>query len=176
MKVSKMSVTRCLDELEVAKIDVAIKQGRTRCFVWKGSYEKLFQAALPFMRTPLYKEINPALKSKEIAKCRAGGISALSQYSMITDHNHMTYAVSKKEAKMLEISNMSKMPKGEVPEAVVQVMQYILPYGKKGVIDPLSIALALQEESRYDVRIEKEVEKMLKRFSNNISRILMTTI
>jgi len=48
--------------------------------------------------------------------------------------------------------------------------------GKKGVIDPLSIALALQEESMHDVRIEKEVEKMLKRFSNNISRILMTTI
>jgi len=161
MNISKMSVSRCFDELESIALPCIRRNGRGRFFVWSESWQKLWQAVRGFLQNPIVKQYNlqESLGKKDLM---LAGISALSAYSMLNDNFYKVYAVDRARAAELFLEDKACVPGGEVPAEVITVMQYVIPFRDRKMIDPLSIVLMLSEEDREDPRVEMAVDEMIK--------------
>ncbi|MCL2079840.1 MAG: hypothetical protein FWH17_08385 [Oscillospiraceae bacterium] len=158
--VSKMSVTRCFDELQAFDFDFIISKGKTRCFAWTDRRRALWDIILPYLRNPVYRQYRLGFPI-ELRDCRLGGISALCHYSMLADDSCATYAVSKDISKALELSKQKVIPPDESPVKVVQVMRYGIDYFGNEAVDPLTAILSLSDNVTDDPRIEAAIEKVL---------------
>ncbi|MCL2153477.1 MAG: MarR family transcriptional regulator [Oscillospiraceae bacterium] len=158
--VSKMSVTRCFDELQAFDLNLIITKGKTRCFAWTDHRRALWDITLPYLRNPVYRQYRFGLPI-ELRDCRLGGISALCHYSMLADNPCTTYGVRKDIAKALELSKLEVIPPDESPVMVVQVMRYNIDYLGNEAVDPLTAILSLSGSIKDDPRIEAAIEKVL---------------
>jgi hypothetical protein len=158
--ISKMSVTRCFDELDVLGVPVIMKSGKNRYFVWEQNPLELWNLVNPFLRNPVAKEyrLEKALENSDLP---LGGMSALSSYTLLNDNEYRTCAITKELAKNLQINALSIVPKGEEPTEIIQVIQYEIPYGEGTAVDPLTAILSLSNEERLDPRVEAAIEEIL---------------
>ncbi len=164
--VSKMSVTRCFDELEALKIPLVSKIGRSRYFVWEQSSTALWNMLRPVLRNPVAKEYR-LYKPLDMREFPLGGISALSSYTLLNDNGYRTYAITKELAKSLRIGGLPCIPKGEVPAEIIQVMQYDIPFGDGTAVDPLTAILSLSDEDNKDPRIEVAIDEVVEEKVND---------
>ena len=162
---SKMSITRCFDELQSLELSLIKAAGKTRCFVWEGDRRALWEAVLPFLRNPVIRQyrFGEAIKT---GKLKRSGISAVCHYSMLADNNYTVCAVSNDEVKSLEFGKLFEVPKGEIPEMVVQVMRYDIDYKDSAAIDPLTAVLSLIGEEKNDPRVEAAIDAILEECLN----------
>jgi hypothetical protein len=158
--VSKMSITRCFDELEALEIPLISKLERSRCFVWEQGNIALWNMIQPVLRNPVAKEYRLD-KHSNVRELPLGGMTALSWYTIINDNAYRTYAITKELAKSLQIGDIPCVPKGEVPAEVIQVVQYDIPFGDGTVIDPLSAILSLSEEEKKEPRVEAAIDEIV---------------
>lgn len=158
MDVSKMSITRCFDELEALSVPVIYRGNSTRQFSWESDTKTFYDTILPTLRNPVQKVYRI---DEQIPTCPVllGGMSAISNYSMLADNSYTTYAIPKAAEK--QISILPLVPEGEVPECVLQVMAYLIPYGDKRAVDPLSAILSITDEEKSDPRVEEALDKIL---------------
>lgn len=165
LETSKMSVTRCFDELEAFGLGLIQGNGTAgRYFVWSKSRKELWETVKPILRNPSEKEyLLDCMPPWPLPK---SGLSAISYFSMLSDNPYPTYAISKQAVKDLHPERLPQVPEGEVPAAVIQVMGYSYLYENDSelVIDPLSAVLSLTAEDMSDPRVEGEVEKILEEF------------
>lgn len=56
-----------------------------------------------------------------------GGISALAEYSMLSEERYVTYAVEKNQISELGLKSIHEVPNNEEPVCIVQEVGYILP-------------------------------------------------
>lgn len=165
LEVSKMSVTRCFNELEAIMPGIIRNNGKaSRRFIWNKTKQELWEMVKPLMRNPVQKEFlldctPPWLLPKS-------GLTAISYFSMLEDNSYETYAISKNMLKELQPEKLPQVPQGEIPVAVIQVMGYNYPYecGDMLVIDPLSAVLSLNQEEMNDSRIEGAVKEIMEEF------------
>jgi hypothetical protein len=160
LSVSKMSITRCFDELQSLALDMIKDEGKKRLFIWLDSRRDLWEAVRPLLKNPVSKQYRIGEQIKIIPK-KLGGMSAVCHYSMLGDNPYTVYAVSRKEAKALELINTPLIPDAESPVMVIQVMHYDLDYGNALAIDPLSAILSLTDEDKKDPRVETAIEEIL---------------
>ena len=163
--VSKMSVTRCFDELDGFQMNL-IDDNKTagRYFKWGKSKKEFWELIRPYLRNPVEKELR--LDCLPPWPLPMSGLSAVSHFSMLSDNTYPTYAISKKALKDLQPEKLPQVPQDELPAAIIQVMGYDLLYEGDDslVIDPLSAILSLTPEETNDPRVESAVEEIMEEF------------
>lgn len=158
LNVSKMSITRCFDEIESLEIPALKKNGRIRMIASKGDRREMWEVIKPFMRVPVIQEFYLEEDISE-ALIRSGA-SALSELSMLEDDAYPTCAITKIQIGDYGIRKRKQVPKGEVPGCVVQELGYMIPFKNGKVIDPLTILL-IMEDKKEDPRVDMALEEML---------------
>ncbi len=88
-----MSITRCYDEIEALGMSFIKMNGRSRRFFASVDKKAMWEDMRPFLRNPIIREFR--LEKKPDAEMILGGISALAEYSMLSEERYVTYAVEK---------------------------------------------------------------------------------
>lgn len=161
MSVSKMTMTRCYDEIESIDPSLIKKSGRTRRFVWDYSTYDLWKLLNPFFRNPVIRTYS-LRDPMEITPKKLSGLSAIAHYTMISDNAFGTLAISLEEEKLLSMKKRVCVPDNEIPAMVVQVTPYKIDYADGKACDPLTAILSLSEEEDDDPRIESAIDELLK--------------
>jgi DNA-binding transcriptional regulator YhcF (GntR family) len=163
--VSKMSVTRCYDELEAFHPSlIENKKTAGRYFIWNKTKRDLWERVRPILRNPVEKEF--LLDCTPSCPLPKSGLTAISHFSMLADNSYPTYAISKQAVRELHLEDLPQVPQGDLPVAVIQAMGYVYLHENDSelVIDPLSAVLSLSQEEMSDPRIEGALEEIMKEF------------
>lgn len=159
--VTKMSVSRCLDEIEYLDIDVLDTSGKTRKVSVEMNTKKLWEIIKPFLRNPVITRYQLA---EDIGLEKKAGISALCEYSMLSDNSYPTYGITKKELKEADLKTYRKITRGEDIGCEVLELGYFIDIKGTQVQDPLSVLLSLSDADRTDVRVQQCMDEMLEEY------------
>lgn len=160
--VTKMSITRAFDELEIMNIPLLQKKSRVRLFSCVGTKKEVWNMIAPYMRNPLIfqYELEEDIDNLEILS----GMSALCAYSMLEDNAYPTYAITKKDLNRLQLHKKKCVPHGEIPRCVIQELGYMMPFGEKKSVDPLTVSLLLEGQEENEPRVGIAIDKMLEEY------------
>ncbi len=159
--VTKMSVSRCLDEIEYLDIKILDKSGKTRKVSVSEEIRVLWEEIKPVLRNPVIARFQLA---EDIRLDKKAGISALCEFSMLSDNGYPTYAVIKNELKETNIKRIRKISIAEEIGCEVLELGYFIEYNGKLVQDPLSVMLSLTAEDLEDERVQICIEEMLEEY------------
>lgn len=159
--VSRMSVSRCFDELEYLNIDVLSMKGKSRVISISGDLKQFWNQNAEMLRNPVIRRY---VLSEDIGLGKKAGISALCEYSLLSDNNYPTYAVTKKEIKDSGVKMARQAGTSEEIGCVVLELGYFIDLDGKGMQDPLSVALSMTEEEREDARVVISINEMLEEY------------
>mgnify|MGYP002673275384 FL=1 len=161
MRVTKMSVSRCFDELEYLNIDILRMKGKSRVICVPGDIRIFWNQIKSILRSPV---INRYLLSEDVELDKKAGVSALCEFSLLSDNDYPTYAVTKKEIKDSEIRNKRQVRTSDEIGCIVLEMGYFISFGEKNVEDPLSVVLSLTEEEKNEERVNISIKEMLEKY------------
>lgn len=159
--VSKMSVSRCFDEIEYLNVDILDMKGKSRVITIPQDIRTLWDNIKSVMRNPVIKRYD--LKDDIHLKKKAG-ISALCEYSLLEDNKYPTYAVTKKELSETAIAKMRRVSRGEEIGCTVLELGYFIDFNQKSIEDPLSVSLSLTDEEKQDERVIISVSEMMEEY------------
>lgn len=162
LNVTKTSITRVFDEIEILKMPYLSKKGRMRMFTCRENRKEMWDEIRIYLRNPLIQQFE--LREDMQGVGLLSGMSAVSHYSLLNDNQYRTYAVGKREIGQLEIEKKDIVVSGERPECIIQELGYIISFGDGKAIDPLSAALLLTESDKQDERVEVAVDEMLEEY------------
>lgn len=159
--ITKMSASRCFDEIEFFDMPILGTKGKSRVINVPDDIKELWSSIEVYMRNPVLNifYINDNLKLPVF-----GGMSALAEYSMISDNKYPTYAVAKKDIKDLTLKDRLVDIKKDEPGCIIQEVGYVVSFGKGDAIDPLSLLLSLSDDEKADERIEISIREMLEEY------------
>jgi len=160
LEMSKMSITRCFDELQSLGLPLIKSDKKMRRFVWEGSRRSLWDIVQTFLRNPVAFQYRFD-KKINIETAKLGGLSAVCYYSMLSDNPWTVYAVSKETANTLALNKIPQIPKDETPDIIIQILRYDIKYPDTSAIDPLTAILSLTDEEKTDPRVEIVIEQIL---------------
>lgn len=158
LDVSKMSVSRCFDEIEYLHIDILGKKGKSRAITVPSDKKYLWEQLQHVLRNPVIARYK---LSEDIHLTKKAGISALCEYTMLNDNEYPTYAVTKKELSVAGIKNRKVINKGEDIGCEVIELGYFIDFRQMSLQDPLSVLLSLTDEENQDERVEMSINEML---------------
>lgn len=159
--ITKMSASRCFDEIEFFEMPILGMKGKSRVINIPDNKKELWERIKGIMRNPVVSIFNV---KDDLKLSVRGGMSALADYSMIEDNVYPTYIISKKDLKDVGIQNKQISVKSDVPGCVVLEVGYFIPFKDGRNMDPLSLMLSLTEEELSDERVKKQVSVMLEEF------------
>lgn len=159
--VSKMSVTRCFDELEAMDIPYLMVRSRARSITADADKKAMWEKLKPILRNPIITTY--ALKEKPDIQLPIAGTMALAHYSMLDEDNRPTYAVTKKNLSDIDLSADRQTPAGEIPGCTIQEMGYQISFEDGSAVDPLTIVLGMGEEELSDPRVGMAIDEMLEK-------------
>jgi len=160
LDISKMSVTRCFDELSSLELNIIKTEGKLRRFLWESNRRILWDTIQPYLNNPVRQQYRLS-ENVDISVAKLGGMSAVCHYSMLDDNSFKTYSLSRDASKALEISRKQLVPDGETPFMILQIMGYDYKYHEGEAVDPLSAILSLTDEEKADPRVEKAIDEIL---------------
>ncbi|MBU5435908.1 hypothetical protein [Pseudoflavonifractor sp. MSJ-37] len=156
--VSRMSGTRCMDEVEGLFPTLIQKNGRRRVFAWDGEWKAYWILIRPSLRNPVVREYR--LDEPLNLSLPFSGISAVCHYSMLDEGHTRVYGMTKKMAADRKLSTQPQVPSDEIPVAIVQVLGYELPFQNYNAVDPLTAILSLTPEEQKDPRVEGAIQEI----------------
>ncbi|MBO5450950.1 MAG: hypothetical protein J6A11_05330 [Lachnospiraceae bacterium] len=156
--VSKMSISRCMDEIEYLDIDILNVSEKTRKVSVNEEPKILWEKIKPILRNPVIARFQLA---EDIELKKRAGISALCEYSMLSDNHYPTYGITKKELQETNLKSLRQISKGEEIGCEVLELGYFIDFHDKQVQDPLSVLLSISEEDVQDERVESCIDEML---------------
>ncbi len=159
--VSKMSVSRCFDEIEYLNVDIMVMKGKSRVITIPVDIKKLWENMKSILRNPVIKRYE---LHNDIHLEKKAGISALCEYSLLSDNEYPTYAITKKEITGIGVKTMKQVRQGEETGCVVLELGYFVDAWNKAVEDPMSIVLSLTETEIQDERVKHSVNEMLEEY------------
>ena len=158
--VSTKSASRCFDELEYLNIDVLGMKGKSRVINIPDDRKQLWQQIERVLRNPVIRRF---VLREDMKIEKKAGISALCEYSLLSDNVYPTYAVTKRELKASGVKVEKQVSELEEIGCVVLELGYFIDFLGKGFQDPLSVVLSLtgeeQEEERVDISINEMLEE-----------------
>ena len=161
LEVSKMSVSRCFDEIEYLNIDILGMKGRSRVITVPTDIRKLWTDMQDVLRNPVVARYE---LQEDIKLERKAGISALCEYSLLSDNDYPTYAITKKEIAASGVRKMKYAHPGGEKGCVVLELGYFIDYKDKSLEDPLSVALSITQIEKQDERVDISMNEMLKEY------------
>ena len=157
--VSKMSITRCFDELEAMEIPCLTVRSRARSITADADKKAMWERIRGVLRNPVITTY--ALRKEPDIVLPMSGTMALAHYSMIDEGPYPVLAMTKKELADLSITAEKQALAGEIPGCVIQELGYEILFESGKVIDPLTTALTISEEERIDPRISMAIDEMM---------------
>ena len=95
---------------------------------------------------------------------KKAGISALCEYSPLSDNVYPTYSVTKKELKDNGVKVEKQVSELEEIGCVVLELGYFIDFSGKGLQDPLSVVLSLTGEEQEEERVDISISEMLEEY------------
>ncbi len=161
LNVSKMSVSRCFDEIEYLDIPVLTKAGKSRKIEIGCRKRELWEKICPVMRNPVITKYELV---EDIMLSQKAGITALCEYSMLADNFYPTYGITKKDLREANLRSFRQASGDDEIGCVVLELGYYIDYMDKGFQDPLSIWMSLSEEEKQEERVAKSIDEMLEEY------------
>ena len=161
LEVSTKSASRCFDELEYLNVNVLGMKGKSRVINIPDEREQLWQQIESVLRNPVIRRF---ILRKDMKLEKKAGISALCEYSLLSDNVYPTYAVTKKELKASGVKMEKQAGKLEEIGCVVLELGYFIDFWGKGLQDPLSVALSQTGEEQEEERVDLSINKMLEEY------------
>ncbi|MGN1107061.1 MAG: hypothetical protein ACI4RH_10440 [Huintestinicola sp.] len=159
--VTKTSVTRCFDEIEYLSIDILDAKGKSRAITVSEDRKQLWEKLQSVLRNPVIARYE---LREDILLDKKAGITALCEYSLLSDNDYPTYAITKKEITKTGIKKMKRVRRGEEIGCVVLELGYFIDFENKKVEDPLSVVLSLSDEEKQDERVRISIDEMLEEY------------
>lgn len=159
--VSKTSASRCFDEIEYLNVNILDTKGKSRAITIPPDVKQLLEQIQHILRNPVIRKY--AFPS-DIHLEKKAGITALCEYSLLSDNDFPTYGVMKKELADTEIKKLKQIRRGEEIGCIVLELGYFIDYGQKPIQDPLSVALSLTDEEKQDERVMISINEMLEEY------------
>lgn len=159
--VTKTSVTRCFDEIEYLSIDILDAKGKSRAITVSEDRKQLWEKLQSVLRNPVIARYE---LREDIHLDKKAGITALCEYSLLSDNDYPTYAITKKELSETGIKKMKRVRRGEEVGCVVLELGYFIDFENKKIEDPLSVALSLSDEEKQDERVRISIDEMLEEY------------
>ena len=167
--VSTKSASRCFDELEYLNIGVLGMKGKSRVINIPDDRKQLWQQIERVLRNPVIRRF---ILRKDMKLEKKAGISALCEYSLLSDNAYPTYAVTKKELKASGVKVEKQASELEEIGCVVLELGYFIDFWGKGLQDPLSVALSQTREERVEISINEMLEEYVWSRIRYISEVL----
>ena len=161
LEVSTKSASRCFDELEYLNIDVLGMKGKSRVINIPNDRKQLWQQIERMLRNPVIRRF---ILRKDMKLEKKAGISALCEYSLLSDNAYLTYAVTKKELKSSGVTEEKQVSELEEIGCAVLELGYFIDFSGKGLQDPLSVVLSLTGEEQEEERIDISINEMLEEY------------
>ena len=161
LSVSRKSASRCFDELEYLNIDVLGMKGKSRVINIPDDRKQLWQQIESVLRNPVIRRF---VLRKDMKLEKKAGISALCEYSLLSDNAYPTYAVTKKELKASGVKVEKQASELEEIGCVVFELGYFIDFLGKGLQDPFSVVLSQTREEQEEERIDISINKMLEEY------------
>ncbi len=160
---TSMTMTRAFNELNQAEIGRHISRGKERLLAFTESSNILWNKALPFLKTPVWKRLYITALVKEIPAVTAG-LSALASYSMLAEPSVPIFALSKDEWKVLcQQHTIIELDMPEQGAIEIELWNYSPAlFAQGGIVDRLSLYLSLKHNS--DERVSAALEHMMEGF------------
>ncbi len=159
LDVSKMSITRCFDELEAFGVPYLTVRSRARSLTADPDRKTMWEALQGILRAPVITSY--ALRERPDQVFPLSGLSALAHYSMLEDGTCPVLAITKKDLPAIDLSRDRIAPAGEAPRCLIQELGYHIPFEDGAAVDPLSVALSISEEDKTDPRVSMAIDEML---------------
>lgn len=162
--VSRMTGTRCFDEVEAMIPQLIQRKGRRRVISWTETKRKYIELVRPVLRTPVLREYRLATQVGETLP--VSGLSALCCCTMLNDDPYPTCMATRDVASKLGLGKLPQMPRAETPAQCIQVVAYQYPFsaGGQAVMDPVSVSLAIPDALRKEPRVEQAIEEMMEEY------------
>ena len=161
LEVSTKSASRCFDELEYLNVNVLGMKGKSRVINIPDDREQLWQQIESVLRNPVIRRF---ILRKDMKLEKKAGLSALCEYSLLSDNVYPTYAVTKKELKASVVKEEKQASELEEIGCVVLEVGYFTDFLGKGLQDPLSVVLSLTEEEQEEERVDISINEMLEEY------------
>ena len=161
MGVSTKSASRCFDELEYLNIDVLGMKGKSRVINIPNDRKQVWQQIENVLRNPVIRRF---VLREDMKLEKKAGISALCEYSLLSDNAYLTYAVTKKELKSSGVTEEKQVSELEEIGCAVLELGYFIDFSGKGLQDPLSVVLSLTGEEQEEERIDISINEMLEEY------------
>lgn len=161
LEVSTKSASRCFDELEYLNVNVLGMKGKSRVINIPDDREQLWQQIESVLRNPVIRRF---ILRKDMKLEKKAGISALCEYSLLSDNAYPTYAVTKKELEASGVKEEKQASELEEIGCVVLEVGYFTDFLGKGLQDPLSVVLSLTEEEQEEERVDISINEMLEEY------------
>lgn len=159
--VTKTSVTRCFDEIEYLSIDILDAKGKSRAITVSEDRKQLWEKLQSVLRNPVIARYE---LREDLLLDKKAGITALCEYSLLSDNDYPTYAITKKEISETGIKKMKRVCRGEEIGCVVLELGYFIGFENKKIEDPLSVVLSLSDEEKQDERVSISINEMLEEY------------
>ena len=159
--VTKTSVTRCFDEIEYLSIDILDSKGKSRAITVSEDRKNLWEKLQSVLRNPVIARYG---LREDLLLDKKAGITALCEYSLLSDNDYPTYAITKKEISEMGIKKMKRVRRGEEIGCVVLELGYFINFDNKKIEDPLSVILSLSDEEKQDERVSISINEMLEEY------------
>ena len=161
LEVSTKSASRCFDELEYLNVNVLGMKGKSRVINIPDEREQLWQQIESVLRNPVIRRF---ILRKDMKLEKKAGISALCEYSLLSDNAYPTYAVTKKELEASGVKEEKQASELEEIGCVVLELGYFIDFSGKGLQDPLSVVLSLTGEEQEEERVDISINEMLEEY------------
>ena len=161
LEVSTKSASRCFDELEYLNIDVLGMKGKSRVINIPNDRKQVWQQIENVLRNPVIRRF---VLREDMKLEKKAGISALCEYSLLSDNVYPTYAVTKRELKASGVKVEKQVSELEEIGCVVLELGYFIDFLGKGFQDPLSVVLSLTGEEQEEERVDISINEMLEEY------------
>jgi DNA-binding MarR family transcriptional regulator len=159
--ISKMTMTRAFDELEKANLGGLKMVGKERLLRFPVKGRHLWEAALPFLKSPVKKKVFLDGKSRK-RQWLVSGINAFAEYSNLSPEEAGIFALDAEEFRRVVGSGVELTSRSPGPDWI-EIESWAYPpgqFGKKGIADPLSVFLMFKDDQ--DERVQMSLAEMLK--------------
>lgn len=161
LDISRMSASRCFDEIECLDIQVLDMKGKSRVITVPEDKKNFWFQTMGILRDPVIRRF---VLEKDFECTKKAGISALCEYSLLSDNLYPTYAITKREVSDLNIKAARQVQLTDDVGCVILELGYFIDFDGKGTQDPFSVVLSLTEAEKEDERVEISVDEMLEEY------------
>ncbi len=159
-----MTLSRAIKEITVAGIATLRTEGRARWLHTERTAAETWEQAKPLLRSPIRRRVwaRPIAKWKP-PHVKLAGLSALARYSMLSEPQWPSFAVSPAQWKTATEAGIETLPEPLPGACEWELWQYnpaLVPNNE--TVDPLSLTLSLRGNS--DERVQLALDELKERF------------